>query len=127
MPENFFFGVSIYRRQCVIENQNPRPANKRASNRGSLLLADRKCYPPLANQGLESLRELQNVFGDSGFVSRSFNFFRCRAIYSEGNVSRNGLAEQKRFLRNIANRGSQDLERNVANLPAIDQNLSRLG
>ena len=61
LAENLFFRVSVDRRECIIENQNPGLARDGPGDRGPLFLAARESNAALADQGVESLGKIAQI------------------------------------------------------------------
>src|SRR6185295_17826349 len=127
VAEDSFFGVRVYRRQRIVENQNSRASDQRARDRSSLLLPARQRDPAFADQRLEAPWELENIFRDSGFGGCLLDSIRRCVVDSKRDVPGYGLAKQKCLLRNVTDRAANDAKRDLANRPSIDQHLSRRG
>ena len=108
--------------QRVIEHQDARVANDGARNGRALLLPAGKRDAALAHQRAITLGKALDVVGDVGRLGSAADVFVGGILRSEGDVVANAVAEQERLLRNEADVGAQNLQRILANRPAIDQN-----
>src|SRR5512145_841067 len=95
---------------------------------GPLTLPPRECDAPLPNDGSESVGEALDVCGELSYV-RSLPHPRLELLAiglleSEGHVLLDRRGEEERLLGDKADRGPQPGERNLPNVPPVDEHSS---
>src|SRR5262249_3308222 len=121
MIEDAFLRIGVNARKGIIQDQNPRIANQRASNRSALLLAARKGDSTLSYQRFVLQRKTLDVDCDVRCFCGTIYLLFSRFLNAEGNILANRLTKQKRLLRNEANISAHCRQRILADRPAIDQ------
>src|SRR5262249_4051261 len=120
MSENLLFGVGVHRRKRIIQNQNSGSADQCSGNRRSLLLLTRKSDAAFSENRFVSVGKRFDVFGQSRFGRRRAYFTVGCLLDTKRNVLGNCVAEQKRFLRDVANRRPERCQRDLPYGSSVD-------
>ena len=125
--QNRFLGVSVYRRQRVIQNENLRPAQEGARNGGALLLAAGEIDPALAQHGVEPLGKGLNFLFELSHLHGPLHFGQRRPFRAKVDVGPNGVREQERILGHVPDAAAQHLQRNGADVVPVDEHRAGAG
>ena len=114
-------GRGIHRRGGIVEHQNGGIGHHAARDRQALALAAGETDAPLADPGIISQRQGRRVVvdlcGDRGIDQRGLLGLRIGV----GDVAIDAVVEQEDILLNQANRVAQRIERDVANILAVER------
>jgi hypothetical protein len=91
--------MRIDARQRIIEHQDLRITDKRAGDRGALLLSSGKSDAALTDHGVELLGKFFDLRRNTRRIGCRPNLRVGRILRSECDVFSNRVAEQERFLR----------------------------
>ena len=93
--EDLLFGVGVYTRQGIVQNQDAGVAEEGAGDGGALLLAAGEGDAALADDGLEAAGKVEDLGGDvsgAGGVLRS----RARCVWATPRAMLSAMVEEKR-------------------------------
>src|SRR4051812_12174512 len=124
MLENLCFGVRVNGRQRVVQNEYARAAYECARECRALLLTTRERDAAFADFSLILLGKLLfDVLRQTRFERRALNLFRACLLIAECDVCSNRFAEEKRLLRNEADRSAKLLEWDSLNRTTVNADL----
>src|SRR5450755_4040119 len=109
--EYLLFGVGIDTRERIVEDQDSGIANQRACYGCSLFLSARERYSAFPNHGLKAARELFEFASDVSGLGGASDLVISGRSNTKGDVLAQRFTEQKRFLRNKADIGTQQVKR----------------
>src|SRR5580692_4868350 len=92
--QDFFFGLGIYSGQGIVENQNSRITNDRASDGGTLLLSAREGNAAFSNDGFVLIGEVGHVAIKVGNFRGAAHFFGVVFLNAESNVAAYGFGKE---------------------------------
>ncbi len=119
--ENPLFGEGIDARKGVVQNQNPRVAQDGAGDGGALLLPARKGDAALADHGLVAFGKTCDIARQPGDFGGAADLLRGGRFHAEGDVLRDGGAEQESLLRHEADLPAQFAGVEFAHVHAVHQ------
>src|SRR5271157_1451764 len=103
MVEDAVFGLRVHAGEGVVKHQDSRIADYRSRDGGALLLAAGKRQSALADQRVVAVGEALDLSGNAGCLGGAAYFVIRGVVRAEGNVLADGVAEQKRLLRDEPN------------------------
>ena len=98
--ENLVFRFAIDCGRRIIEQQDRWLQQHRPRDGETLALAAAEAVATLAEHGVVALRQLQDEFVGGGDARGALDLFACRIGMTEGDVGRDGVGEEKTFLKN---------------------------
>ena len=101
--QDLVFGLGVDAGECVVEHQDSRVPDQRASDGRALLLTAGKSNAAFADHGPVFLRKAFDLGGDAGGLCRMADLLVGRSRPPKRDVFAHGFAEQECFLRYEAN------------------------
>ena len=117
-------GLSVEAGSGIIEHHDAGIPQQCPGKRHSLLLASRKGDATLADEGIQSIREVILVRAQQRDESGLADLFGSRVGPSQPDVVRNRAAEQERLLRHISDLLAEHIERQPPDTDAFEQDFA---
>ena len=114
-------GFVVERAEAVVKQKRASIGGKRAGDSQALALAARNVRAALGNFGFKALVHVVHKIGLGDF-RRSAHAFGIQLVGGVVDVFFNRAAEQEGLLRNVAQLAAQRVQRQVANIDAVDGN-----
>src|SRR5690606_19044862 len=121
LAQNRVFGLRVHRGQAVVENHNARVFHQRPGDAGALLLPARQRYAPLADHRFVAVGKAHDVVVQLGLFGRLLDLLP-REVAAEADVFGDGGGEEEVVLGRVADLRAQRLQRDAADVVAVDEN-----
>jgi hypothetical protein len=127
--QNLLLGMGVDGRQRIVENQDLRLDHECPGDGHALLLSPGQRDAAFAHRRVVAFRELGQVLVEArgGRGLREASRMALVTPRAEGNVLRDGRAEEKRLLVDEPDGAAQDRKRNLAYIDAVDEHAAGRG
>lgn len=122
--EDAAFGFGIDSGEGVVEDDDAGISEEGAGYGGALFLSAAEVYSAFAEDSFIAEREFFDFIGDVGYAGDAVDVFGGCVWLAEGDVIMNGVAEEESFLEDDADAVAEFFEGNVANIAAINEELT---
>ena len=117
--------LDVDRAGGVVEDEHGRVDQQRPGDRHALALAARERVAAFADDGVVAVGEAHDELVGIGGLGRRDDLLHCRPRLAVGDVVPDGDREQERLVEDEADLGPQALERVLAHVAPVDQQLAR--